>query len=973
MLRVSVVLSDKKQARDFMRAAAAKEGDDVGADGMSADGAEPIRGARSIGSSDEAALAAAAEDVRPTEEVIAEAMEAIKISLESAAKERRESRGRTDAVGGFPAPTSPGPTGIGRSRVPDAWDGHPPHSPSSPGAATGRRDPSTMDASELRGELERLRRYALRLQHRREDAVRGAMESENAAHRAREERDELVAVARARAEAAEAAREETVEKFRILRAETHRLREDAENLRKVNRALSRELYGSRDAQRHEQVTDTSTRTDLKRVFDAIERGEGDVVDAYLRESGVAAAALRGVGALEGSAAKSDQRRRRDAPDVPGSGKKFASAPTAGASGSGSGGGFWMQRVSFPSSPLEKKVEPPPPTERGFWMQNVDFASSRSAEKPAWTPPLVVDPGTGTAPGTVPGTVPGTGQLPPVPGGFALGSSASPGAASKKSPKKSRRDATSSSSTVQRADDATFSTFPAPRLERDEWRVLDTPSSGTVHVRSVAVLRRNYPGGAFGPPRRSENDPPASARSSRGADAADATSSSKFKEFWQTVGGAPPQPGTAPAGSKTQGGTSVADGEDPEWFRGARFAWDESVAEARAAQAAAAEAAEARELRKLRASGVAAASPLRLPAHLRARDAPGTAEDVDKAVRRFVKLFADAGVSVSLRRQAPFKYVLEPAPSATGTKSKSSASKRPQAKMVMIKLEQHRLVVHRGGANRAVVSRAGLANRIIAPRDLADEVMPYAAPYVAPRRAAKLAPGLGPNRDWLSPANAGGLAGGTPFSGSVPQPPPHVGGMNVRSDMTFVPPPSESRRGANNPFGSSPSPSPSPSPSKKLDAVFGSLPDSPPVGGFGSAPRPAGLRPFLHLEGSPAREYRDPQPPAVAGAKNPFATTAAMAQKVEVDLTAGWQGGVKSPLTSPAAASKAPEEVAAKYTDGWFGSPPGSAAAPGGGAGGQFVFGASGSNQGNAGAFSMGSSAGSGGKSGKKPKPKGHHK
>ena len=99
-------------------------------------------------------------------------------------------------------------------------------------------------------------------------------------------------------------------------------------------------------------------------------------------------------------------------------------------------------------------------------------------------------------------------------------------------------------------------------------------------------------------------------------------------------------------------------------------------------------------------------------------------------------------------------------------------------------------------------------------------------------------------------------------------------------MTFVPPPAASRRGANDPFGSSPSPSPS----KKLDAVFGSLPDAPAVGGFGSAPRPAGLRPFLHLEGSPAREYRAPGSSAVAGDE---ILSAATARKVEVDLTARW--------------------------------------------------------------------------------------
>ena len=206
MLRVSAVLCDKKQARDFMRAAAAKEGDAIGVeegDDVGAAGAT-VNGARSVGSSAEAALAAAAEDGRSMEDVIAEAMEAIKISLDSAAKERREHRGRTDALGagfgdgfgsGIASSPSASPRGTGMGS--GTGIGRSPRSPASPGggAATDRRDPSTKDATELRGELERLRRYALRLQQKREDAVRGALESENAAHRAREERDELTRVA----------------------------------------------------------------------------------------------------------------------------------------------------------------------------------------------------------------------------------------------------------------------------------------------------------------------------------------------------------------------------------------------------------------------------------------------------------------------------------------------------------------------------------------------------------------------------------------------------------------------------------------------------------------------------------------------------------------------------------------------------------------------------------------------------------
>ena len=66
--------------------------------------------------------------------------------------------------------------------------------------------------------------------------------------------------------------------------------------------------------------------------------------------------------------------------------------------------------------------------------------------------------------------------------------------------------------------------------------------------------------------------------------------------------------------------------------------------------------------------------------------------------------------------------------------------------------------------------------------------------------------------------------------------------------------------------------------------------------------------------------------------------------------------MKTPLTSSATMTEASERAAAvEFTAGWFGSPRGSAAPLGGG---------------NAGAFSMGSSAGSGGKSARLRK--GHH-
>ena len=161
MLRVSAVLCDKKQARDFMRAArrvdvvGAEEGDDAISRRV-----RTVDGARSVGSSAEAALAAAAEDGRSTEDVIAEAMEAIKISLDSAAKERQNGGdGRTPSglgsgtgsgqgIASSPS-ASPRGTGMGSG----TGIGRSPRSPASPGggAATDGRDPSTMDASELRG------------------------------------------------------------------------------------------------------------------------------------------------------------------------------------------------------------------------------------------------------------------------------------------------------------------------------------------------------------------------------------------------------------------------------------------------------------------------------------------------------------------------------------------------------------------------------------------------------------------------------------------------------------------------------------------------------------------------------------------------------------------------------------------------------------------------------------------------------
>ena len=350
------------------------------------------------------------------------------------------------------------------------------------------------DPEELRAELERLRRYAARLQRKREEAERGALESENAATRAKEERDALAREERARADAAEQDLDTAVEKFRVLRAEVTRLREDAENLRMVNRALSRELYGGAlSSHSHAQAPRaTPSRGDLRREFESDE----SAANAFLRDSGVAAAAMEGVGALEGSAAKLGGRWRENA---------------AGA----------VARVPSPSALFSEREE-------DVFPRGEDDA--RDFERDS-------DDGVDD----VDGETEGEGSLPPVPSDSDLASAptsvaerarafhpAAPVSASQAmaSAAKEAKEATSAAAAAMAASAAAsasslrfaesrrhvargdaFSHFPAPQMQKgSEWRPISgaLTSSGTVHVRSVAVLRQTRPGGTFGPPKKKKN-------------------------------------------------------------------------------------------------------------------------------------------------------------------------------------------------------------------------------------------------------------------------------------------------------------------------------------------------------------------------------------------------------------------------------------------------------------------------------------
>jgi hypothetical protein len=108
-----------------------------------------------------------------------------------------------------------------------------------------------------------------------------------------------------------------------------------------------------------------------------------------------------------------------------------------------------------------------------------------------------------------------------------------------------------------------------------------------------------------------------------------------------------------------------------------------------------------------AATTAASPPLRLPTHLRLNrvDGPGTERDVDALARALVRVMAEHGVHVLLRRQAPFKYLLSIAGGGAGGGGgggKTGVASRPQQpQVVVLKAENHRLLVKRGPSAQAV--------------------------------------------------------------------------------------------------------------------------------------------------------------------------------------------------------------------------------------------------------------------------------
>ncbi len=717
------------------------------------------------------------------------------------------------------------------------------------GFAWGKPPSRSNDPEELRAELERLRRYAARLQRKREEAERGALESENAAARAKEERDALAHEERARANAAEQDLDTAVEKFRVLRAEVTRLREDAENLRMVNRALSRELYGGAlSSNSHAQAPRaTPSRGDLRREFESDE----SAANAFLRESGVAAAAMEGVGALEGSAAKLGGRWRENA----------------------AGAGARVPEVRETEtdalfSETEEDVFPRgEDIARDFERDSDDGVDDVDGETEGSLPPVPSDSDLASAPTSVAERARAFHPAAPVSASQAMASAA-----------KQAKEATTAAAAAMAASAAAsasslrfaesrrhaargdaFSHFPAPQMQKgSEWRPISgaLTSSGTVHVRSVAVLRQTHPGGTFGPPKKLFGD-----------------------ENKNKSGGARRETLRGVSQTRAVSKPVRLGSENPDWFLDARFAYDERVAEARAATAARLEAAEAREAAKLRALSPRGA---RLPARLRPREDAPTAEDVDKAVKRFVKIFAENGVSVRLTRQAPFKYVLEQAgvPDAHHASFGGAFGARPAKKMLMLKLEQSRLVVHRGGAVRGAGAGAG------APAaDLVDEIAGFAAPAMSgstgDAKPQALAPGLGKDKTWLESAKKSGpYAGRRDAASSASRAHVSHGAYNVASDMTFMPAPEAPTSTSSPPRTkedlvlSSPArvvrptfESETRSERRKLDAAFAAS-GSPTSGAKPAGPGqtrtlPTGPRPFLRDDAPDASPVRMVAPaPAV---------------------------------------------------------------------------------------------------------------
>ena len=226
--------------------------------------------------------------------------------------------------------------------------------------------------------------------------------------------------------------------------------------------------------------------------------------------------------------------------------------------------------------------------------------------------------------------------------------------------------------------------------------------------------------------------------------------------------------------------------------------------------------------------------MRLPAHLRVKDALTSEAEVDRAVKRFVKTLSEHGASVSLRRNGPCKYMLSRTlTSAAQRGGRVPTGPAPASKIVMLRMIANRLVVHRGTN--------------LPPLDLLDAVARYVQPYKPPGPVRKVADGLGRTKKWLE-SWTGKQELKSPVTEPVTSPKPVDFSQMTRErypeDETVPPVPR------------SPVTTPAKSPG-------GALPSTPPVKSPDtSAPgsnTPTGPRPFLRVEkAEPEQALNEPK-------------------------------------------------------------------------------------------------------------------
>ena len=817
LIRMATVMGDSREIRDFMRAMRAAEDSEEGSnEGIPGEpGADHQRSVNesSVAASADAARLVASNDDRGADELVDECIDKLHHFLSVNADEKKELRAQVqaqqrfskDSVGGL------GMGGIGRSaalsptspRASNAWKQPWERSEAlSPGASAlspMAKDIAMMDMSELRTELERSRRYTTRLQTRFDKLNVEVTHQANMTLKAIEERDEAVAMLLAKAKSEEGAREDSENRARQLRAEIAQLKTDLDKrdrrfkqLTPLDAVVTEEFTKMRkevDAARradpnagppaHDDAVTASAVTALCSRLEkatALEKECDDLrkINAFLRRQGGSLDSSGGSGGIS-AAVESVMKESEDViAALNRDGVKAEEVPLTGSNTE-----KWRQvamafsgsvgKGSPPASPgALSGVLPPPPAE-GDGGDDAPMSAAEVARSMDSLRSSILKPHGPSEPlGSAPGSV-------------------------------SASYSTTSRMTYDSPGGAYSKTITRP----------DTGSA--IKVRSVHQLRQTHTGGTFAPPRELFRGSPYSARNSPKP---------------RDVG---PKPWDAPSAVLP---ASERVNPGPEWFQDARHAWDsytDALSQVEAQRELEKEKREYAKYESLLKSGYNAAEPMRLPAHLRVKDALASEAEVDRAVKRFVKTLSEHGASVSLRRNGPCKYML--------SRTLTSAAQRggrpgpsgpaPASKIVMLRMISNRLVVHRGTN--------------LPPLDLLDAVVGYVQPYKPPGPVRKVADGLGREKKWLESWT--GKAGvKSPPAAASPKPVDFSQMTRERypEDETVPPVPQ------------SPAKSPTPQAAGLPGTPPGTLPKSPATPASNT---PTGPRPFLRVDKEPTPEKK----------------------------------------------------------------------------------------------------------------------